>query len=310
MTGTGPPERRELVRGAAAAARAWLGRALRRRDRATSRREAPLAPPGRRVRSSGGPSDAQPATVHGSRRRSERPARGRGARARPSRVLRCASRASRRRSAGASPLWAGLGGPWGTREQLGRPAAAHGAARLARAARTGRDARVAAAKLLARLGRRRGRGLPGGRAGGRRLPRPRQTDQRCPSGNRGELLGGRRSAVTASLSGKERCWSVVPVGREGSKTESRSENLAIPFRAMDSVGAEMEPGKVSTRAVPMEMCTRARPLWVSTGFFGLRRTAVLTESPLPAPKRPNLLKIPSSSLFPPPGLAPGLPAQM
>lgn len=113
MTGTGPPERRELVRGAAAAARAWLGRALRRRDRATSRREAPFAPPGRRVRSSGGPSDAQPATVHGSRRRSERPARGRGARARPSRVLRCASRASRRRSAGASPLWAGLGGPWG-----------------------------------------------------------------------------------------------------------------------------------------------------------------------------------------------------
>ena len=58
--------------------------------------------------------------------------------------------------------------------------------------------------------------------------------------------------MTASLSGKERCWSAVPVCREGSKTEVRSENLSVPLLAMDSAGAEMEPGNVSTRAAPVE----------------------------------------------------------
>ena len=56
------------------------------------------------------------------------------------------------------------------------------------------------------------------------------------NGNR-RCFGGRRRAVTALLSGKERCWSVVPVDREGSKTELRSENLSPPLDAMETIGA-------------------------------------------------------------------------
>ena len=82
------------------------------------------------------------------------------------------------------------------------------------------------------------------------------------------VVGGRHSAVTASLSGKERCWSAVPVGREGSKTEVRSENLAIPLLAVDSAGAEMEPGNVSTRAAPVESAQGPDPSGSQPGSLG------------------------------------------
>ena len=70
-----------------------------------------LAGPGRRAVSSGGLADAQPATPHGPRRRASRlacPWRACEA----SRARRCASGARRRRSAGASVMWARLSGPW------------------------------------------------------------------------------------------------------------------------------------------------------------------------------------------------------
>ena len=60
----------------------------------------------------------------------------------------------------------------------------------------------------------------------------------------------------------------MPVGREGSKTEVRSENLAIPFLAMDSDGAEMEPGNVSTRAAPVESAQGPDPSGSQPGSLG------------------------------------------
>ena len=87
------------------------------------------------------------------------------------------------------------------------------------------------------------------------------------NGNR-RCFGGRRRAVTALLSGKERCWSVVPVDREGSKTELRSENLSPPLDAMETIGAACEPGNVSTRAAPMESVRGPDPSGSPQGSSG------------------------------------------
>ena len=81
-------------------------------------------------------------------------------------------------------------------------------------------------------------------------------------------LFGKPGNRLASLSGKERCWSVVPVCRGESKTDVRSETLSLPLYEMETIGAACEPGNVSTRAAPMESVRGPDPSGSPPGSSG------------------------------------------